>query len=372
MVSSMLPPDGGGAEAYVAALAAALRDRHDVLVLSGSAEAEVEGVRNVSLPHLPPVARDEGAAAKALWHLRDQWRPAVHRAIIGHLRAFAPDVVHTHQVQGLSAAPFTAVRALGVPHVHTAHDLNLLCLRTSMTRNGQPCGGRCRDCAVQRRVRGGAFRRHVTAMIGISDFITLRHVDAGVVPPGREVTIRHAAVPGEARLRTAAGAARLGFIGALAPHKGVRTLLEAFAGTGEGWSLAIAGRGELEGEVARAAAADARIDFLGQVAGEAKEAFFAGIDLLVVPSEWEEPSTLVGYEAAVRGIPSLAGDRGGLPELPEVTLFRAGDPDALRAGLEGAAEWLAARSGRLLERRGEFLWDAHVERVEAVLRAARA
>jgi glycosyltransferase involved in cell wall biosynthesis len=375
LISSTLPPEGkGGAEAYVAALAESLRDRHELLVLSGASGTGVPGVPHIRLPHLEPVGIDDGAARKALWHLRDQWMPSVHAATVAHLRRFAPDVVHTHEPQGLSAAVFTATARTGRPHVHTAHDLNLLCVRTSMTRDGRPCGGACKDCRIQRLIRGGAFRRHIHAFVAVSDFIRRRHVDAGVVPAERALTIRLAAAPGDARLRRIEGdGLHLGFIGTLAPHKGVGTLLEAFRSAPATWSLTIAGTGPLDAAVRAAAAADPRITHLGHVAGAAKEAFFASLHLLVIPSEWEEPGATVHFEAAVRGVPSVVSDRGGLPELPEATVFRAGEAAALREAVDRLAESpdrLEATSRRLLEGREEFLWSTHVHRVEGVLLAA--
>ena len=375
LVSNTLPPEGrGGAEAYVAALAEFLRPRHEVMVLSGAATSSLPGVANVRLPHLPPVADDATAPRKAAWHLRDQWMPSVHRAVSVHLRTFTPDVVHTHEPQGLSAAVFTAIGAARVAHVHTAHDLNLLCVRTSMTKAGAPCGGRCRDCGLQRLIRGTAFKRRVTRFIAVSDFIRRRHVDAGVVPEERTMTLHLAAEPGITRVRRPGeGALRLGFIGTLAPHKGVLTLLAALERTPAAWSLDIAGGGPLADQVRAAAARDSRVRFHGHVAGPAKEAFFERLDLLVIPSEWEEPGATVCFEAAVRGLPSVVSDRGGLPELPEVTVFRAGDPVALCDAVHGLAQEpgrLEAKSRRLVDAHERFLWSTHGARVERELEEA--
>jgi glycosyltransferase involved in cell wall biosynthesis len=372
LVSSTLPPEGrGGAEAYVAELARSLAPRHDVAVLTGARRSELEGVEHIVLPVLAPVREGDSAAHRLLWHARDQWRPSVHVAMGRALARWHPDVVHTHEPQGLSAAVFTAIERAGLPHVHTAHDLNLLCVRTSMTRDGAPCGGGCLECRVQRTVRGGLVRRNLAALLAVSDFIRDRHVHAGVVAPERAHTLYLAAAPGPARLRRPEpGTLRLGFIGTLAAHKGVATLLDAFAGTPAGWSLTLAGSGPLEPRVRAAAAADARIAFAGHLGGAAKDAFFDGLDLLVIPSEWEEPGATVCFEAAIRGIPSVVSDRGGLPELPEVTVFGAGDALALREALERVGAEPAtveARSERLLSDPERYAWSTHARRVESVL-----
>src|SRR3954452_2414306 len=69
----------GGAQVYAAELARRLAPEHDVVVLSGASELPLPGVRHVSLPHQRYLHPSEPDVRKALWHLRDQWRPSVHR-----------------------------------------------------------------------------------------------------------------------------------------------------------------------------------------------------------------------------------------------------------------------------------------------------
>lgn len=371
LIASLLPSDSpGGAEAYVAAAAHSLAERHDVVVLAGS-DTVLDGIPTYRLPHLPQLDRRRPAAVKLLWHAADQWLPSVHLAVVRRLKALQPDVVLTQHPQGLSSAVFTAVAQLGLPHVHTAHDLNLLCVRMSMTRDGEFCGGRCLDCRIQRAIRGGAIRLELSRLIGVSRYICQRHVHAGVVPPERAVTIRLGAEPGTARLRTPpAGELTLGFIGSLAPHKGIRTLLAAVEGSDLPWRLLVAGRGPLAEEVAAAARRDPRIELVGHVSGNVKDAFFDRLDLLVIPSEWEEPATFVASEAAVRGIPAVVSARGGLPETPESRPFRSGDAEELRRAVTWFVEEpgrLEDASSRLLARRAEFEWSGHVDKVEQLL-----
>jgi len=255
--------------------------------------------------------------------------------------------------------------------VHVAHDLNLLCARMTMTKDGEFCGGRCAPCLVQRRIRGTALRMNVARLIAVSRYVRDRHVKAGVVPSEKAVAISLGAEPGGSRVgRTWDGSLKLGFIGTLGAHKGVPTLLEAFRRTREPWQLVIAGAGDLEREVEAAARSDPRITYVGHVSAQRKDAFFDQIDVVVIPSEWEEPATLVAMEAAVRGIPAIVSDRGGLPETPEARIFRARDPNALLRAVSWFAEdpnRLEQASRRLLASRSEFAWSTHLERFENVL-----
>lgn len=360
----------GGTQMYSLSLAEALGETHDVLLLSGAPEVDLRGADHASLPHLRIYGSRETLARKVVWHLRDQWRPTVHHAVSTLLRAFGPDVIHTQEPQGLSAAVFSAVAASGVPHVHTAHDLNLLCARVAMTREGQFCGGRCASCLLQRRVRTALIARRLDAFVAPSEHIRHVHVETGVVPEELAFTIKQPAEGGTSRLRDSRPQRpQLGFIGELAPHKGVLTLLRAFRDLPADWRLAIAGRGKLEQAVAAAAAQDPRVSFVGFVSGPAKDRFFDALDVLVVPSECEENAPRTAVEAIVRGVPLVVSDRGGLLEMPGARSFRAGDG----AGLVGVVRELVENDGRLseasrtlLEVREQFLWPRHLDQLERV------
>lgn len=371
LISSMLLADTkSGAELYVENAARALAERHDVIVLTGSA-ATLDDVATVRLPALPILDRSRPPVVRVLWHALDQWLPSVHAAVSRELKRFQPDVVATHHPQGLSAAVFTAIAVRRLPHVHTAHDLNILCARTTMTRDGEFCGGRCLGCRVQRTFRSSAIKLDLSRLIGVSRYICERHVRAGVVPADRAIPLRLGALPGPARLRNPqGGAVTLGFIGTLAPHKGVRTLLAAIQSTAEPWRLVVAGAGPLEEEVRSAARSDDRIEYVGHVVGAEKDAFFDRCDLVVIPSEWEEPATFVAVEAAVRGIPTVVSARGGLNEAPESRSFRSGAPEELLRAIRWYLEEprrVEEASARLLERREEYEWSTHVRRLEAIL-----
>jgi glycosyltransferase involved in cell wall biosynthesis len=320
---------------------------------------------------MPQLDRDSGSAHKALWHIREQWLPAVHRDLRAALRSFRPHVVHSHEPQLLSAAVFTAVAAEGLPHVHTAHDYNLLCARVTMTRGGLPCGGGCIECRLQREIRVRTIRRRLDLLIAPSDFVRNRHLEHGVVSSDHALTVRQGACAGRRRLRRPVpGKLQLGFLGTLAEHKGVRTLLRATASMPDGWSLAVAGDGALADEVRITAARDRRVRYVGVVGEAERDVFLNQLDALIIPSEWEEPAPLVAVEAAVRGLPTVVSDRGGLPETPQTSVFAAGSTDALLNAVEELDKvpgLITSRSQSLLDSRIAHEWPAHLRAVEEAL-----
>lgn len=154
-----------------------------------------------------------------------------------------------------------------------------------------------------------------------------------VLPLG---VLRGAACP-----RRAATRRRVGFVGTLAPHKGVHVLIEAFRGLeAPDATLEIHGGTSVQptyvAALRRAAGGDARIRFHGPFAEGTQDRVLAGIDVLAQPSIWWENSPLTVLEALGAGIPVVASRIGGIPELiPDGAglLVPPRDPAALRAAL---------------------------------------
>jgi glycosyltransferase involved in cell wall biosynthesis len=254
-----------------------------------------------------------------------------------------------------------------------AHDYNAICMRTSLTRDGEFCGGRCPECRPQRLIRGGLLRRSAPRLIAATDYVRDRHVEAGVVAAGDAITIPYGVLPGRTRVRQLrpGGVLRLAYIGTLGAHKGVDVLLEAFRDAPAEWMLDIAGAGDLSDAVRAAATSDPRITFHGFVEGPAKERFLDDADVLVVPSVWQEPAGIVALEATIRGLPFVVTDRGGLQEMPGAVVAPAGESHGLLEALADLAsdDRLLECSRVLLEQVPAPTLERNVARVEQVLEA---
>jgi len=211
----------------------------------------------------------------------------------------------------------------------------------------------------------------------VSDYIRRRHTDYGVVDSEHATVLRLGSTAGELRPRRTLDdkALHLGFLGKLAPNKGILTLVDMFRDAPPTWQLTVAGTGPLTNRIEAAAREIPNVAYLGHVSADAKEAFFDAIDVLAIPSEWEEPAALVGTEAAARGVPLLVSDRGGLPELPEARVFTACSVESLRASANWfteVPERVSQISRRLISRHDEFSWATHMAKLESHLAAAGA
>lgn len=303
----------GGAERYVADLARGLRGRgHEATILSA----------------FPPHHLPSGIDAVALYG--SDWRTSQTRRLRNHLhdavglpsprvaRAIddaRPDLVHTNNLPGISTTIWASARRRSLPVVHTLHDYYLLCPRTTLTRrDGTPCQPHPLLCGARTR-RLGRFAHAVTDVIAGSEHLHRAH--RGFFHGARNSVVRLPIVPDPGTAARRPDALRtIGYIGGLTSIKGVRQLVEAAPALSElGITLRLAGEGPLRPEV-EAAAARGSLVYEGFVDGAAKAAFFAGCDVGIVPSEWDEPSgpPYVVCEWLAAGRPVLVSERGGLAE----------------------------------------------------------
>jgi len=364
MVNNIYPPImAGGAELVVADLCEGLVERgHQVTVVSTCGpEMEpypVETRNGVTVIRFFPrnvywnfARQHEPAWRRVLWHLRDSWNRDAARRLRTVLDAAPMDVVHTHLLDGLSAAVWHRARRAGIPVIHTAHDYHLLCPRAFLLdRQWRICRQPGFGCRLYRawHLRTAA---HVDLFVSPSRFLLEQHRAAGF-RPRREAVVRNGIpLPPDADrmrgLRRSSGKTRFLLMCRLTVEKGVLVALQAAARLPHGmnFELVIAGRGPLEDTVQAAAAADPRIRFAGYVSGEDKLALLGSGDFLLVPSLWYENAPLAVIEAAAYGL-GLVGSRiGGIPELVQEgrtgLLFPPGDAGALAVVMGGLASGAA-------------------------------
>jgi GT2 family glycosyltransferase/glycosyltransferase involved in cell wall biosynthesis len=204
------------------------------------------------------------------------------------------------------------------------------------------------DTAVEARRRDDHMRHlaeHVTHFLAPSRAVRERFVKFGF--PAERITVSetgldHTRFAGAER--TSGSVLRLGFLGSLMISKGPHILLEAYARLPPGAATV-----DLFGGAAAYHGDDSyqlRLEPLLSMAGvrvhgaippdEVRKAL-SSIDVLVVPSIWPESSGMVIREAFLAGVPVVASNIGGIPEVVEEgrggLLFRANDVDDLHQTL---------------------------------------
>ncbi len=264
---------------------------------------------------------------RVLWNLLAEWRHWSHGKLVRLVSAERPDLIHTHNLMGLSTSAWAIARDHDIPAVHTLHGYNLICPYGTMLRARRPCPRQCSSCriaTVARRRASGIPR----AVVGNSGFTLNLHLSAGYFPNARHYVIPNAPRPAAASPTTAAetteraptpGPARpicIGYLGRLAAYKGPGLLLEALTRLPKhSWVAKIAGTGlsqEVRALERYAHHHDLPVSFLGW---SDPDVFLSEIDLLVVPSMIAEPQGMAALEAVSRHVPVVYANAGGLAEI---------------------------------------------------------
>lgn len=242
------------------------------------------------------------------------------RSLEAVVAAHEPDLVHTHNLPGISSAIWEVCRRLGIPVVHSLHDYHLLCPRVTLMRpDGRPCRPHPLLCGLRRR-RLARWAGGVSHVIAVSRHLLRRH--DGFFPNAAEHVIRNPfpRLQRESVPPPSSPPAVIGYLGSLSSIKGVGALLDAVPRLEAlGYEVRIAGDGPLRERV-EAAARSVGVDYDGVVTGEEKLAFLSSCDLGLIPSLWEEPGApthaLVEWLSAGRAV--LVSERGGLAEAVEL------------------------------------------------------
>ena len=111
---------------------------------------------------------------------------------------------------------------------------------------------------------------------------------------------------------------RVGYLGRLHSMKNIGMLIEAVGRLDSRVSLVIAGRGDAALESKLRLQAErllrGRAEFIGWVSGDDKVRFLAGIDVVAMPSEYENFG-VAAVEAMAAGTPVIVSDRAGVADM---------------------------------------------------------
>ncbi len=326
-----LCPTSGGPDDVAAAYAAAAR------------RAAKPGEPRVIRYHAPNLyfysdGAKHGLVTRFFWHLVDMTNAKSAATFAQVLRLEKPDVVHTHNLMGLGFRIPELLRRLGLRHVHTVHDVQLLHPSGLLPAAGKPpLVSRLAMAAyvpLMRRLMGSP-----ATVLFPSRALADMHEKRGFFAGSRRIVLPNPAPP--ATPRPVPSATVFLFAGQLEPHKGVLTLLDAWAKKDFSATLEIAGAGALDAAVRDRAKAFTDVRLLGKLDRQGMDAALARASFVIVPSLVVENAPAVLMEASAAGVPAVASSSGGIPEIVADGrtgfLFPPGDAAALLDALRRAA-----------------------------------
>ena len=372
----------GGADKQCMSLAASLRDGGHEVAFLATASPENTELHGAFVPTVVTHETRDSLTVRERTRVLGQavWNRDAAAAMEQLIEDFRPDIVHAHLLYPqLSVSPIRIARRHELPIVQTLHDYEFL------AANPYDATGRVFDHHERRRsyrlLNTGTFaiRRvlhtpAVTEWIAVSQFVARAHhprgIHATVIPNFADSQPSAAPRPLEAR-------DGILFLGALSEEKGILDVLDV-ARHDRALRVVIAGRGPLRERVAAEAATLSNVEFRGQLDSPAVADAIAAARIVVVPSQWEEPGSLVALEAMAAGTPIVAYQRGGLGEY--VTASGAGVViDADWRLLESTCVqlladidlWSRCATAGLQASRTMFSRAAHTEAVVGVYERAR-
>lgn len=321
------PNIGGGAEIVLQAQAEGLKSKgYDIVILATKEKGDITfdfineikvyraGIKNLYWPH-----KKEGhnPISKLFWHLKDRYNPEMMEYLRYVINLEKPDLVMCHNLTGWTIATWEEVKKFNIPVFQILHDQYLLCLNSSMYKKGKICQKQCFLCNFMRQ-KFASKTTNVDVVIGVSRYILNKFLDNGYFSISRQEVIHNRLYMSDKRpLSTSTilhTPLRIGFIGTLSVVKGIDILIKAFKKTDINATLVIAGKGEVnyENYLRELALGDNRIQFIGYVDSNS---FYSSIDLLIVPSLWNDTFPGVAIEACANNLAVIASKRGGLPEI---------------------------------------------------------
>lgn len=345
----------GGAERSVRILSESLAQLGvEVTVLSlqpepGLTDSTLNNVRNISVglenDYWPFDSAVRPVGRKLLWHLKDLTNHKMGSAVKTIIRDVNPSVIHTNNISGFSPSVWQETFNASIPLVHTLRDYYLLCPKTTMFKSGQNCQNRCVDCSLLSRAKL-PFSANVDAVVGISQFILNRHEQFGFFKDTRHKSIIPNPVETVEEQATSVeknSVLRVGYLGKIEEFKGIGVLINALRQWDtDKWELVIGGNGDksyIQGLMTEISPEKVRL--LGFIE---PQKLFNQIDVLVVPSLWNEPFGRIIIESFASGKPVIASRRGGIADL--VNEGQTGflfDPDSIASLQESLRKMVAVK-----------------------------
>lgn len=304
------PNLAGGAEISVMKLAEQLASDADneveVLCVAEDDVFKQEKINNVNVFRLPLRTRRAGYLRRRIDRV---FNFTDYKTILEFLQKHKPDVIHTNNLRSFSVAIWKAAKMLNIPIVHSLRDYVLIDIYRYKSEK-----------AIIKK-----YSNFVTAATAPSMCTLNKHLEAGLFSDSKiksaivnaiDINIEQTVQLFNEKRGSRQQKDNLDFayIGRFSEEKGVDWLIDVFNKTEKECKLHLFGKGELKESTKEIINQNKRIIDHGMVSEEILNESLKNIDVVIVPSLWEEPFGRVILDSYKNSIPVIVTNRGGMPE----------------------------------------------------------
>jgi len=308
------------------------------------------------------------------------------------IKEFRPEIVHVHMYLGqLSPMVLRPFIDLTIPLVHTSHSYRIVCPKGDRLLPGnvfceKPAGFGCigtcppisyvhmKSREILHRKPQDVFQLVISPGSTMKRILEMERFPRVIhLPHGSNYKMREF-------IHGRNHAMDILYVGRLAFNKGVDNLIAAFGRVGRKFPhvrLRIAGDGPARASLEKMASnslSSGSYEFLGMVDSTKVRDLQDRARLQCIPSVCPENSPIVIYEALTAGIPIVASNIGGIPDLvrngTDGILVTPGNQDELVTAIEALFEDQAciSFSQAAYERAKDFTMDKHVTALQKLYR----
>lgn len=260
----------------------------------------------------------------------------VEEAFLKVVNIYNPDVVHCHNIIGLSLGIIDIAKNMGLKTVVTLHDHWGYCYKNTILKDEEKlCDDftKCEEC--MKYITGGGIQiplkmrrdyykyilNKVDVFISPSKYLADSYIKAGI--PKEKMNVIWNGIDVEKYnkvVKKTSRKIRFTFVGYFGKHKGVITMLKALTHIKDKDCIEInlVGEGEEKVEYINFAKKHSIINnirFWGKVPNSEIQNVYAETDVYFIASIWPENQPVSITEALISGIPVIASDLGGNTEL---------------------------------------------------------
>lgn len=366
IINNIYPPyQRGGAEQVIVKMADGLRQAgHSVVIITSSPAGDyTEKMPDFKIYRLHPrnlyfytKGHEHNFLRRLIWHFIDIFNFLIAKKVKKILTEEKPDIVHTHNLMGLSFLIPQIIRKLKLKHIHTVHDVQLV----------EPSGLILKQKENSWRYNGLPTKIYTYMMkklmgspevvISPSQFLLGFYEKRGFFAKSNFVVLRN---PLTFEFKNNIEETEKNddfnflYLGQVEEHKGVLFLVDSFKDLVEknnlNCVLQIAGVGSQFEELKKIAGNCAKIKILGKKNREELPILFYNTDLTIVPSLCYENSPTVIFESLSFGVPVIASRIDGIAELIQENenglTFTAGD----KIDLQEKIKWCLEHKSQIKE-----------------------